>query len=79
MEYLRDNQIFIDENTLSVNITRLRTKLKEMGLNMYALLYKLGQSRKDAKRVLNRLLGIYYLMPVILPLMISVSFFDSVK
>jgi len=38
MEYLRDNQIFIDENTLSVNITRLRTKLKEMGLNMYTFI-----------------------------------------
>lgn len=31
IDYLWDNQIFIDDNTLSVNITRLRNKLKEIG------------------------------------------------
>ena len=29
---LWENQIFIDDNTLSVNITRIRGKMKEMGL-----------------------------------------------
>ena len=29
---LWDNQIFIDDNTLSVNITRIRGKMKEIGL-----------------------------------------------
>ncbi len=28
IEYLWDNQVFIDDNTLSVNITRIREKLK---------------------------------------------------
>lgn len=32
IEYLWDNQIFIDDNTLSVNITRIRSKLKEIGI-----------------------------------------------
>lgn len=32
IEYLWDNQIFIDDNTLSVNITRLRSRLEEIGL-----------------------------------------------
>ncbi len=31
METLWDNQIYIDDNTLSVNVTRLRGKLKELG------------------------------------------------
>ena len=29
---LWENQIFIDDNTLSVNITRIRSKLKEIGI-----------------------------------------------
>ena len=32
VEYLWDNQVFIDDNTLSVNITRIREKLKEIGV-----------------------------------------------
>ncbi len=32
LESLWDNQIYIDDNTLSVNITRLRAKLEEIGL-----------------------------------------------
>lgn len=32
METLWDNQIYIDDNTLSVNMTRLRGKLEELGL-----------------------------------------------
>lgn len=32
---LWDNQIFIDDNTLSVNITRIRSKLKEIGVNNF--------------------------------------------
>ncbi|MBC8586846.1 response regulator transcription factor [Paratissierella segnis] len=32
MDYLWDNSIFIDDNTLSVNITRIRSKLKELGI-----------------------------------------------
>lgn len=32
MEYLWDNENFIDDNTLTVNITRLRNKLEELGL-----------------------------------------------
>ena len=32
VEYLWDNQIFIDDNTLSVNVTRIREKLKEIGV-----------------------------------------------
>lgn len=31
IERLWDNQIYIDDNTLSVNVTRLRGKLKELG------------------------------------------------
>ena len=30
IEYLWDNQVFIDDNTLSVNMTRLRGKLKDL-------------------------------------------------
>lgn len=33
VEYLWDNQVFIDDNTLSVNITRIRNKLQEIGVN----------------------------------------------
>lgn len=32
IEYLWDNQIHIDDNTLSVNVTRLRSKLNEIGI-----------------------------------------------
>lgn len=32
IEYLWDNRIFIDDNTLSVNITRIRGKLEEVGV-----------------------------------------------
>ncbi len=32
MECLWDNESFIDDNTLTVNITRLRNKLEELGL-----------------------------------------------
>lgn len=33
VEYLWENQIFLDDNTLSVHITRLREKLKSAGLH----------------------------------------------
>lgn len=33
VEYLWDNQLFIDDNTLSVNITRIRNKLQAIGVN----------------------------------------------
>ena len=33
VEYLWDQQVFIDANTLSVNITRLRNKLEEIGIS----------------------------------------------
>lgn len=33
IEYLWDNQSFIDDNTLSVNITRIRNKLSDIGVN----------------------------------------------
>lgn len=32
IEYLWDNEVFIDDNTLSVNVTRLRGKLAEIGV-----------------------------------------------
>lgn len=32
IEYLWDQQVFIDDNALSVNITRIRGKLKEIGI-----------------------------------------------
>jgi len=35
IEFLWDNQVYIDDNTLSVNMTRLRTKLRELGLENY--------------------------------------------
>ena len=35
LETLWDNRIYIDDNTLSVNITRLRAKLEELGLPDY--------------------------------------------
>ena len=33
IEYLWDNQVFIDDNTLSVNVTRIRGKLEEIGIS----------------------------------------------
>jgi DNA-binding response OmpR family regulator len=33
IEYLWDNRIFVDDNTLSVNMTRIRAKLKKLGLH----------------------------------------------
>lgn len=35
IDALWDSQIYIDDNTLSVNVTRLRTKLEEIGLPDY--------------------------------------------
>jgi DNA-binding response OmpR family regulator len=35
IESLWDNQIYIDDNTLSVNVTRLRTKLDSLGYPDY--------------------------------------------
>ena len=32
VEYLWDQQVFIDDNALSVNVTRLRTKLGQIGV-----------------------------------------------
>ena len=32
MESIWDNRIYIDDNTLSVNVTRLRVKLAELGM-----------------------------------------------
>lgn len=32
IEYLWDNEVFIDDNTLSVNVTRLRGKLADIGV-----------------------------------------------
>ncbi len=33
IEYLWDNEMFVDDNTLSVNIRRIRTKLEKIGLS----------------------------------------------
>ena len=33
MSYLWDSEMFVDDNTLTVNITRLRKKLEELGFN----------------------------------------------
>ena len=35
IDYLWENQVYIDDNTLSVNVTRLRTKLANLGLTSY--------------------------------------------
>lgn len=35
VEYLWDNQVFIDDNTLSVHMTRVRGKLKEIGVREF--------------------------------------------
>lgn len=45
IEFLWDNQVYIDDNTLSVNITRLRGKLSEIGLPDY-IATKRGQGYK---------------------------------
>lgn len=37
IEYLWDNQVYIDDNTLSVNITRLRGKLSKIGAEDYII------------------------------------------
>ncbi len=33
VEYLWENQVFIDDNTLSVNVTRIREKLRDIGIS----------------------------------------------
>lgn len=33
IEYLWDNQVFIDDNALSVNMTRIRGKLEQLGVH----------------------------------------------
>ncbi len=35
IEFLWDNEMFVDDNTLSVNITRIRNKLKQIGVTDY--------------------------------------------
>lgn len=45
IEFLWDNQVYIDDNTLSVNMTRLRNKLAEIGLPDY-IATKRGQGYK---------------------------------
>lgn len=35
IEYLWDNQVFIDDNTLSVNMTRIRGKLEKIGVHNF--------------------------------------------
>ncbi|WP_027624593.1 response regulator transcription factor [Clostridium lundense] len=35
IEYLWDNQLYVDDNTLSVNITRIREKLAQIGLSNF--------------------------------------------
>ena len=32
IEYLWENQIFIDDNTLSVHVARIREKMKDIGI-----------------------------------------------
>lgn len=44
---------------------------------MFTLLNKLGQSKKDERKTINRILGTYYLMPVIPAIVISVLFLLS--
>ena len=33
MDYLWNSEVFVDDNTLTVNITRLRKKLEDIGLD----------------------------------------------
>ncbi len=35
MEYLWDSSMFINDNTLTVNIGRIRNKIEELGVNDY--------------------------------------------
>ena len=35
IEYLWDNEMFVDDNTLSVNIRRIRAKLEKIGIFNY--------------------------------------------
>ncbi len=35
MNYMWNSDVFVDDNTLSVNVNRLRKKLEEIGLNDY--------------------------------------------
>lgn len=35
VEYLWDQQVFIDDNALSVNMTRLRARLEEIGIHNF--------------------------------------------
>lgn len=35
IEYLWDNEMFVDDNTLSVNIRRIRAKLEKIGIYNY--------------------------------------------
>lgn len=43
VEYLWDSQVFIDDNTLSVNVTRLRHKLEKIGIyNMIETKHGMG-------------------------------------
>lgn len=37
IDYLWDNKMFIDDNAISVNITRIRNKLKEMGVEDFII------------------------------------------
>lgn len=45
VEYLWDNQLYIDDNALSVHITRLRSKLHEIGVD-HLIKTKYGQGYK---------------------------------
>ncbi|MNI99741.1 Response regulator protein GraR [compost metagenome] len=35
IEHLWDSELFVDDNTLSVNVTRLRSKLEGLGVNHF--------------------------------------------
>ncbi|MNI50339.1 Response regulator protein GraR [compost metagenome] len=35
MEYLWDSSMFVNDNTLTVNITRLRNKFEDIGVNEF--------------------------------------------
>lgn len=48
MEYLWDSESFIDDNTLTVNVTRLRNKLEELGLK------KLLETKRGQGYILKR-------------------------
>ena len=45
IEYLWDNQVFIDDNTLSVNMTRIRAKLEQAGIHDFI------RTKRDRKSV----------------------------